>query len=556
MGLILDGLIKIDRNARRLREIVAVFAKYGLADWLKGLHYEWLQDLFRSPDGQRLAECSTAERIRLAITELGPTFIKFGQVLSTRPDLVGAAIATELSRLQSDAPPSKPEAVSHMIETELGRDLQQLFASFDAKPLASASIGQVHRARLFSGEDAVVKVQHEGIEAKVESDLELLRGLAELAERHAPFLRPYRPLALTKQFRRVLLRELDFSVERRNLETFARNFAGDETIHFPMVYPELCGRRVLTMERLEGVEFTDAAGLRASGADLGGVAARGAAMYLDMIFRDGFYHADPHPGNLMLLNKEVIGVIDGGMVGRMDQGFREDIENMLLAAVERDGDELTEVVVRVGKAPVDFRSDDLRGELGEFLEEFIGLPLEEFDISETLSSLIEIVRSYHIVLPPSFSLLLKTLIMLEGTSRRLDRRFNLFELLRPYYSKALHRRLAPPRLLRRAQRSYRDWSRLADSLPRDVTDIVGRLRRGSFDVHIEHRRLEVIVNRLVVGILTAALFMGSAQMLGNRLPPTVYGISVFGLAGALAAVALGLHLLLVIHKSGDIRSKD
>jgi ubiquinone biosynthesis protein len=432
---------------------------------------------------------------------------------------------------------------------------EQLFAKFDPDTMASASIGQVHRAKLKDGQTVVVKVQHDGIQDRVINDLEILVALAHLAETQAPQLQSYQPVAMAAEFRRTLLRELDFTRELRNLAQFAENFERDKTVHVPAAHPELSGRRVLTMEMLDGVSVSDASALRETGEDLSEFARRGANMFLDMIFRDGFYHADPHPGNLMLLEGGVVGVLDCGMVGRVDDELRQEVEDLLLAAVQKDSRELTDVIVRLGSVPPDFDRRALQTEVGEFLSDFVGQTLENFDLSGALNGMTDIIRRYNIILPSGCSMLLKVLVMLEGTSRQLDPRFSLAELIEPYYAKAIQRRFSPKKLLHKAQRKVRDWDRLMDMLPRDLADIMDRIKRGTFDVHLEHRRLETTVNRLVLGILAAALFIGSTQLWSSATPPLMAGVSLFGALGYALAAFLGYRLLVAIKRSGDISPK-
>lgn len=437
----------------------------------------------------------------------------------------------------------------------MGKPPEQLFAEFDLEAMASASIGQVHRAKLYDGQAVVVKVQHDGIQKRVINDLEILVALAHLAEAQAPQLRSYQPVATAAEFRRTLLRELDFTRELRNLAQFTENFERDETVHVPVAYADSSSRRVLTMEMLDGVSVSDGSAMRDTGVDLKEFARRGANMFLDMIFRDGFYHADPHPGNLMLLEGGVVGVLDCGMAGRVDDELRQEIEDLLLAAVQRDSRELTDIIVRLGSVPPDFDRRALQTEIGDFLADFAGQALDNFDLSGALNGMTDIIRRYNIILPSSCSLLLKVLVMLEGTSRQLDPRFSLAELIEPYYTKAIQRRFSPKKMWHKAQRKVRDWDRLMNMLPRDLADILDRVKRGTFDVHPEHRRLETTVNRLVLGILAAALFVGSAQLWSRAAPPLVAGVSLFGALGYALAAFLGCRLLAAIKKSGDIRPK-
>jgi ubiquinone biosynthesis protein len=550
-----NALARIERNARRAGEILGVLAKYGLADWVKGWNYSWIQERIQSYDGQRIPDLKFEERVRLAFTDLGTTFIKLGQVLSTRPDLVGPELARELTHLQTDTPADPPEVVRATIEAEFGKPLATLFAQFEEAPLASASIAQVHKARLHSGEDVVLKVQHQGITDKIMPDLDILAGLAELAEKHSAQVRPYQPSAVVRHFRRTLLRELDFTFERRNLEEFENHFADDPAVHFPRAYPAFSTRRVLTMERLDGVLGNDSAALAASGADLNDFARRGATMYLQMIFRDAFYHADPHPGNLMLLPDGVVGVLDCGMVGRLDEELAEAIEDMLMAVVNPSSADLAEILLRLGSAPPNTPREQLRADVTDFVTDYTRQSIQEMDLGGALNSLFEIVRRYNITLPAPLSLLLRTLVELEGTAQQLSPEFSLAEVIRPFYTTMVRRRFSPKRILGRFQHACRDWERLVEALPRDLGDVLKRVRDGTFSVHLDLRHIDPVINRLVLGVMTSALFVGSSLLWSMRAPPVLAGVSVFGATGYLCAAYLGWRLLRAIKKSGDINSK-
>jgi len=552
----LTALTRLERNVHRGGEIIGVLAKYGLAGWVKGLNFSWIQDRIKSIDGQHIPDLKVEERVRLAFTELGTTFIKFGQVLSTRPDLVGPEMAGELARLQTDAPADPPATVRATIEAEFGKPLGEVFAEFADAPLASASIAQVHLARLHSGEQVVVKVQHAGIVGKIMPDLDILAGLAELAEKYSSQALLYQPAAVVRQFRRTLLRELDFTFERRHLVEFAQDFAQDATVRFPRPYAQFSTRRVLTMERLEGILGTDSAALAASGADLNEFALRGANMYLQMIFRDAFYHADPHPGNLMLLPGGVVGVIDCGMIGRLDEELTEGLEEMLMAVVNHNSADLGDVILRLGSAPPATPRDQLRADLTDFVADFVGQSIQDMDLSAALNNLFEIIRRYNITLPPPLSLLLRTLAELEGTARKLSPDFSLAEVFRPFYATMVSRRLSLRHILGRLQHTYRDWERLVQTLPRDLGDVLNRVRDGTFSVHLDHRHLDPVINRVVLGVMTAALLVSSALLWSLKAPPVVAGVSVFGALGYLIAAWLGWRLLRAIKKSGDLNSKQ
>lgn len=552
----MDLIPRLERHALRLGEIATVLGKYGLADLFGSFDYPWLNDRLRSADGQALAGVTTAARVRMAMTELGTTFIKLGQMLSTRADLIGPDMTAELAELQSNVPAESAESARQLIEKDLGATLEALFAEFDETPMAAASIAQVYGAVLPSGERVAVKVRRTGIESRVITDLEIVQLLAELIESQSASVRAYQPVAIIRQFRRTLMRELDFTYEKRNLAEFALHFEEDPTICIPRVHADLCSHQVITMDRLEGIPGTDIEALSSCGEDLAEFARRGANMYLEMIFRDGFYHSDPHPGNLILLPGNVVGVVDCGQVGRIDDEFRDEVEALLLGIVENDAEQVTEQVLRLGSVPHDCQQDRLRADLDDFMADFVGHPLSDINVGSALSSLIEIIRRYHITLPPPLAMLLKTIIVLEGTSRRFSPNLSLAELMQPFCQRILLRRFAPNRIVRRARRAYRDWDRLISALPRDLVDLLARFRDGTLTVHLDHRHLDPIVNRLVLGVLTAAIFLGSSELWSREAKPVIWGVSIFGALGYLVSLFLGWRLMRAIRKSGNINSKD
>jgi len=544
---------QVYRNANRWREILTILSKYGLAGWIGRFDIPVIGGMLKNRAGETLAHLSRETRIRLAIEELGPSFIKLGQILSTRPDQIGGSLADELQKLQTNVPAEDADAVRKTIESELEAPLDQLFVDFETTPLASASIGQVHRARLPNGADVVVKVQHAGIERSMAVDLDILAGLAQLAEM-LPELAPYRPQAMVAEFRRVVRRELDFAREARNLQQFARNFRRNHHVHIPRTYPELSTQRVLTMEWLDGWRFSDPALGQESQIDLALVARHGAEMYLEMIFQHGFYHADPHPGNLIVLPNGAIGLLDFGMVGRLDEQVREDIESMLLAIISQDAQLLTSLVMRLGAVPTGLDEAALSVDLSEFVAHYGNQPVDAFDLAGALTEMVEIIQRYHIVLPSSLAMLIKVLIMLDGTGRLLAPHFSLMELVEPYQRKLLQRRLSPARQMRKMRRIFSELEQLAEVLPRRLRDILQQVDAGKFDVHLDHRGLEPSVNRLVLGMMTSALFLGSSLLLAQHVWP-IREVSAPGVVGMALCMFLGWRLLKAISKSGRLDSR-
>jgi ubiquinone biosynthesis protein len=542
------------RNIDRVREIMLVLAKYGLADWLGRVDAGWARGILRRSGTEELASKSFAERVRLALSDLGTTFIKFGQVMSTRPDLVGPDLADELAKLQTSAPADSIETVRKIIQEELGKPPEDLFAEFDPKPLASASIAQAHLARLKTGERVVVKVQHPGIIDRVLSDLDILRVLADLGEKYSTQIKLYQAKGAIGQLHDRLMAEMDFRQERRNLDRFNRHFAKDPRVRFPRVHGELSGKRVLTMEYLDGMPGRDHDQIRAAGADPAAIALVGANVYLDMVFRDGFYHADPHPGNFLVLPRGVLGILDCGMVGRVDNEMRDEIESILMSIVSRDSQRLTDAFVQLGSVPPDLDRAELRADIDNFLAEYADLPLEQLDLGAALKELTGIIRNHRILLPVSISLLLRLLIMLDGTGRQMNASFSLAEVLKPYYAQLLKRKFSPRRMLRELQRSYRDWVQLLEGFPRDMNTLLRRIGAGTFEFHLEHRRLERTVDHLVQGVLVAALLLASSLLWAHDTGPEIWGVgigNVVGAGGFIMGLLLALRLLYLSRRRDD-----
>ena len=539
----------LSRHARRLGEVGGILAKYGLADWLASSGFEMPKRFFTNSDGELLTEQSRATRIRMAVSELGTTYIKLGQMLSTRGDLVGWEVAEELVKLQTDVRPDAPEVAELTLVTELKKPVSELFAAFAAEPLASASIGQVHCARLHDGTEVVVKIQHPDIESRIRADLEIMGLLAAVAER-SDELKRYQPVAVTSEFQRSLLRELDFKREERNLMQFTVNFANSKTVRFPRVFPELSTSRVLTMERLEGTSFRDVSQLEVLPVDRDELARRGATVWMDMIFRDGFYHADPHPGNLVVMGDGMLGIFDCGMVGRMDDNLRETVEELLISIGSQDGPMLARILMRLCNPPSDFDEGAFSSDLSDFMSFYGSQSLEHFQLGNALNEIARCISRYRLVMPSAMAQILKVLVMLDGTAKLLSPQLNLTEIIVPYQRGILLRQMSPRRQLKKLNRLLSEWRYLAQNLPRGLLDLVKQVQEGRFDVHLEHRRLEPAVNRLVMGMVTSALFLGSSMLLSSRVPPLLWGEhSILGMLIFLFSSFLGIRLIWIIWRN-------
>lgn len=546
----ISGVTNFKGNVRRVDEIIRVLAKYGLADWVNDSTPGFIRRRFVTSEGIAVSDYPIEVRIRLALTELGTTFIKLGQMMSTRADMVGPELANELSSLQADTPADPPDVVRATIQAELGSVPEQLFAWFDPMALASASVGQVHAARLFDGTEVVVKVQHAGIEAKVRSDLSLMATVAGLAESNSKELARYRPSDTVDEFARSLMRELNFHTELNNLLHFSHNFASNPRVHLPTAYPELSSRRVLTMERLDGFSIADHARMDAAAIDREAFANLFANTMMQMIFRDGFYHADPHPGNIFALPPEPrLGMLDCGKVGRVDEQTRDDFIGIVASFLSGDVEALTEQLIELCEVPIDLNRSAYRSDVADFIGEFRDTMGGNLDIGAAFESMFAIIRKHHLVVPPRVNMLLLVIVQTEGTARQLDPDFDLTATLKSYGTDLLKRRFSPQQLQREAVRSFRDWSRLLKALPRETVNLLERTQRGELQIHVQQHGMQRPLDRLTYGIVVAAILLGSAFMWALVAPPAIFGVSIVGTLGVALGLTLAAHLLYLVWRA-------
>jgi ubiquinone biosynthesis protein len=547
------------RQLRRLREIATILVRYGFADVLARLRLERYLAFGRRvffPRRPRAAEQLTqAQRLRLSIEALGPTFIKFGQALSTRADVLPPDFVTEFSKLQDEIPPLAPGDAEAAIERELAVPLAGVFSEFDPAPIAAASIAQVHRARLVSGEDVAVKVRRPGISSVIESDLAIMGYLARLAERYLPDADIYRPSMLVHQFALSIRREQDLAREGRTIGRFARAFADDSTVHFPAVHWAHTTSGVLTMEFIHGTKLSDILAGRADG-DRKVIARRGAEVLLKQILLHGVFHADPHPANVFVLPGDVICLLDFGNIGRMDRQLREHLARLVAAVVRQDADALTDAVIGIAQA-TDVNRPELRNDLVEMLESYSVVALGNLPIGEMLRDVLGAMARHRLRMPPDLLLLARALVTSEGVGRQLDPDFNMAETARPLVERVLRDRISPSAIVERAGELAHDAAEVVQTLPRGVLEIIEKLRTDRFQIQFVHRNLEHFVhemdrssNRLSLAVLVAALIVGSSLIFQAKSGPAMFGYPALGLAGFLAAGLLGLWLAVLILRSG------
>jgi ubiquinone biosynthesis protein len=555
------------RDLSRLHDIVAILIRYGFSDLVErmGLTHalEKAGRALRRDNAPEYAHLPASTRVRRALEEMGPTFVKLGQVLATRVDLFEPEWIAEFGKLQDSAPPVPYADIQQQLTEDLGAPPEQVFAEFDPVPLAAASIAQVYRARLEDGSEVVLKVRRPGIRPTIEADLRWLMRLSELAESESPELRSFRPREVVRQFAQSLRRELDFAVECRNAERISENFSNysdsyntsTSPIVIPRVYWQYTGERVCVQEYIAGIAGRQLKVVDESGLDRKLLGRRGARAVLKMIVEDGFFHADPHPGNVFYLPDNRIAFIDFGMVGRLTEERREQMIRLLLGLVQHDAARVVEVMLDwTGNGAVD--EDGLTLEMQAFVDQYHGVPLKQLRLGTMLSDLVAILRQHQLMLPADLSLLVKAFISLEGMGRELDPDFDIATEAMPMLEQALRARYTPAALLKRGGRAITEALTMIAGLPHDLSHLLRAARRGKLEVHIDIANLKHVgnqldgaANRLAVSMVVAALIVGSSIVMTVPGGPSLFGLPFFGLTGFLSAGIGGLWLLLSIWRS-------
>ena len=504
----------------RYREIAETLSRHGLG-YLSGVlglerrvpfHHGLLGHATRDDPYTR------PEHVRLALEQLGATFVKLGQVLSTRADLLGPEYQVELAKLQDAAPHVPFEAIREVVTQELGQDPGSAFASFDVVPLAAASIGQAHAATRGDGTEVVVKVRRPGIVEQIEEDLEILRNLAAHAARHWEPAGEYDIVGLVGEFAETLQAEVDYLREARSAERFAANFAQDETVHIPNVFWETTTSRVLTLERVRGIKIDDTEGLDQAGVGRRAVAELATRVVAQMVFEDGLFHADPHPGNFFVEAGGRLGIIDFGMVGEIDERLRGQLAALLIALARRDARQASHAVLALSVARSSVDPALLRADLEALIARHGALAVGEIKLAAVVQEALEIVRRHQLQLPHELALLLKMVVMNEGMAVALDPAFNLADVLGPYTRRLVARQLSPAAIARRAGQAGIELAQLGQDLPDQVRRLLSVLEGGGFDVHLRADEIEALAaraervgNRLVAATIAAALIEALAD---------------------------------------------
>jgi ubiquinone biosynthesis protein len=552
------------RDMGRLNTILGVLIRHGFGDSVRRLgladRLERAGHALKWDNAAELARLEPPVQLRLTLEELGPTFVKLGQILAGRADLFGPDYIAEFEKLHSQVPAVPLETLRPQLREDLGGEPEAVFARFDTEPLAAASIAQVHRARLHDGTEVVVKIRRPGITDTIEADLRLLGRLAAIAEAEIPALKPYRPQQLVRELARSLKRELDLASECRNAERIAANLVSLPWIVVPKVHWMHTKERVNVQDFVGGIAGNQLDQLDAQGLDRSLLAKRGAQAVLKQIVEDGLFHADPHPGNVFYLEGNRIAFIDFGMVGRLSVRRREELLNLLLGLVERNPQTVADVLL-------DWTGDEhgvnlslLETEIETFVDQYHGTPLAQLNLGEMLADVTTILREHHLGLPSDMALLIKAFITLEGMGRSLDPEFHMTTEALPLLKQVVRARYQPKVVANRAWQTLRRTLAVAEQLPHDVSRLLRNARRGKVHVGIELAHLKRVgdqidraANRLTMALVIAALIIGSSIVMTVKGGPTLFGLPAFGFIGFASAFVGGLWLVRAIWRSSKGR---
>ena len=536
------------RDLPRLREIGGTLFRHGLGHVAQRLHLPGVWWSWRRQPKPEALLFSLAQRVRMIFEELGPTFVKFGQILSIRRDLLPIDYVEEFEKLQDAVPPVPFADVERIVHEEFSRDVKEVFKEFVSDPLASASIAQAHRARTQTSREVIVKVQRPQIRQIILQDAAIMEHMARLLVRYIPEMRLYDPLGLVEEFRKTIVQELDFRREGRNADRLRSNLQEIAGITIPQVYWEYTTPRILTVEYMVGQGLREV--LHKPAAERHRIAANLYQAFLKQIFEDGFFHGDPHPGNLLFLPDGTICLLDFGIVGRVSRERLAGLGSMFMAIIDRDVDMLLDECVELGLMPADLNRQAIQHELDEFLAEYLELPLREISLGQILETLFALGRRYRLKVPSNLVLLGKTLLTVEGVIRTLDPDFALVDEARWEVERLVRSRLSPDAFLKSGWRTTRQLYHLTRRLPHRLDRALQRLEEGRVRVELmpgteAHvlRQWELMWNRAIRGAVVCALIIGSSLLVQAHIGPLLGGLSLVGMLGYIVALVLGLPLL-------------
>ncbi|MBC2703896.1 AarF/UbiB family protein [Desulfobacula sp.] len=552
------------RHLRRYQQIIGIILKYGFKNIIDAMNIDRYIESglglipFVNPH-EKVEKLSKNQRIRMAFEELGPTFIKMGQVLSSRPDLIPVDLLNELSKLQDHVPAFEFEHVKTIIASEFGKPHDKIFDSIEETPFASASIGQVHRAQINHNDEIAVKIQRPGIRKTIETDLEIVLHLASIMENNIEEVAAFKPVKIVEEFAKTIEKELDYSIEASNMEQMADQFKNDKTIYIPKVYFAESSERVLAMEYIKGIKADDVEAIELAGLDKKLLTRRGADFIMKQVFEYGFFHADPHPGNIFFMEKNRICPVDFGMTGFVDQTTREIFVDLIHSIATNNFKLTARLLCELAEYEIQPDLTHLEKDVSLFVSMHLSKALKDIKTAKMLPLFLELSAIHNLRIPPDFFLMIKAVISIEGTARKLDPEFDMLSHAIPYITAAKYRKFKPSRIAKEFMGIARESYKLLQLFPTDAVEIMRLAKSGKLSFNMKIEGLDKLLNtqdqtsnRISFSIIIAALILGSAVLINSKAPPMLFGVSVIGIAGFTAAAVMGIWLLVAIIKKGRL----
>lgn len=558
MPMITRGIKYKIEYLKRYRNILGIMLKYGFGHIVEKLnieyYFEYGERIFfgKGEVNHEKQKLKGPERLRLVFEELGPTFIKFGQILSTRADMLPIDYIKELEKLQDGVEPVDFAYIEKIIEESYGKPKEEVFKYVAEKSLGSASIAQVHRAILKSGEEIVLKVKKPGIDHIIELDTAILYNIAMIIEKRIPELEYYNPVKIVNEFSATIRRELDFTREGRNNDIVRTNFRAEKDFIVPKIYWEYTTKNILAMEYILGEtlsEFMEKSD-KNSRKDF---ATRGANIFLKQILEDGFFHADPHPGNIFIVNKKEIAFIDYGMVGILDEESQENLAEILAGVVLRDSEKILAGFEKFGSLPDELNRKALKAEINELLDKYYNVTLKNINIGKLMDELYQVVIRHKIYIPATFFLVGKTLMTIDGIARTLYPDFDMAEISKPFVKKLLLRRFSPEKLFNKFKSVFEMYKKIGENIPIDISQLLNKIKKDKLQIEIRSRditdfgrTIDRVINRLSASIIIAGILIGSSMLINSQVGYKIQGYSIIGISGYIFAAAFGIFLVIDI----------
>lgn len=561
------SFLRLRKSANRIRQIINVFLKYGFGKVIDQIHLgrfiPFRKRIRTFGQWPPVKSPSAPEQLRMAFAELGPSFIKLAQILSSRPDLITARFADEFKKLQDRVPPFPAEEAVRIIEDETGNKIEEIFSAFDRTPIAAASIAQVFQGKLLDGSDVIIKVQRPRISEQIETDIGILMYAAGLLEKYLPESNFFNPTGIVEEFTKTVRKELDFLEESRNCMRFRKNFESIADVHIPDIFSRFTTNKVIVMERIEGVRIDDIEGIVKLGLDRPKLARAGVNAYFKMTLEDGFFHADPHAGNIFAMPSGKIGFMDFGIVGKVSPELRETMANTFLALINKDFDRLIDQYVELGLVPEHVDLDAFRkgfkADLTDFLEPLYGMTIKDINFAEYLDTVTHLAIKHKMKIPSDLLLINKAMLILENIGRELDPDFDFIAVAEPYASKIVRERLKPGRLFEKARKNVMEVTDFAVLFPRQMRQIIHKVLKDDFHIKMTHIGLDRLIrdmdrssNRITFGMIISAILLSSAIMHSTGAGPTFLGFSLLGMSAFFFALVLGVWLIISIIRSGRL----